>query len=249
MVENAEHLFLVEVSIQIYLTAQVGVGALNLGKVLVFAFGVNNTRRGFVFPNRLNHNVSCNAAEGCAPSTQNGTVHYDLFSALQKSIRGSDPDAAIFYLAKLLEGGDLIGACRRLGVIASEDVGLAYPMAAAITDACINTALRLGMPEAANPLSNCAIMLATAPKSNAAHLAYGAAKAAIEAGKGQAIPPHLRQAELFKGYKYPHDYPGHWVKQQYLPDDLIGTRFYQPGENKTEIAAAEYWKKIKGEDK
>lgn len=180
---------------------------------------------------------------------KDGTVHYDLFSALQKSIRGSDPDAAIFYLAKLLEGGDLIGACRRLGVIASEDVGLAYPMAAAITDACINTALRLGMPEAANPLSNCAIMLATAPKSNAAHLAYGAAKAAIEAGKGQAIPPHLRQAELFKGYKYPHDYPGHWVKQQYLPDDLIGTRFYQPGENKTEIAAAEYWKKIKGEDK
>ncbi len=180
---------------------------------------------------------------------KDGTMHYDLFSALQKSVRGSDPDAAVFYLAKLLEGGDLIGACRRIGVIASEDVGLAYPMAAAITEACISTALRLGMPEAINPLSNCVIMLATAPKSNSAHDAYFAAKAAIDAGKGQIIPSHLRQTELFSGYKYPHSYPNHYVKQQYLPDDLVGTHFYRFGENKNEAAAEEYWNKIKGEGK
>jgi len=131
--------------------------------------------------------------------------------------------------------------------MANEDVGLAYPMAAAITDACINTALRLGMPEASAPLSNCIIMLATAPKSNSAMEAYFAAKKAMEEGKGQAIPSHLRQTELFNGYKYPHEYPTHWVKQQYLPNDLVGTHFYRYGENKTEQAAREYWKKIKGE--
>jgi len=178
---------------------------------------------------------------------KDGTMHYDLISALQKSVRGSDPDAAVFYLARLLEGGDLIGACRRIGQMANEDVGLAYPMAAAITDACINTALRLGMPEASAPLSNCIIMLATAPKSNSAMEAYFAAKKAMEEGKGQAIPSHLRQTELFNGYKYPHEYPTHWVKQQYLPNDLVGTHFYRYGENKTEQAAREYWKKIKGE--
>jgi len=178
---------------------------------------------------------------------KDGTMHYDLISALQKSVRGSDPDAAVFYLARLLEGGDLIGACRRISQMANEDIGLAYPMAAAITDACVNTALRLGMPEASAPLSNCIIMLATAPKSNSAMEAYFAAKEAIEAGKGQAIPSHLRQTELFNGYKYPHDHPGHWVKQDYLPKDLAGTHFYRYGENKTEQAAREYWKKIKGE--
>ena len=120
-------------------------------------------------------------------------------------------------------------------------------MAAAITDACINTALRLGMPEASAPLSNCIIMLATAPKSNSAMEAYFAAKKAIEEGKGQMIPSHLRQTELFNGYKYPHDHPHHWIKQQYLPSDLVGTHFYRYGENKTEMAACEYWKKIKGE--
>lgn len=177
---------------------------------------------------------------------KDGTTHYDLVSALQKSVRGSDPDAAVFYLARLLEGGDLIGACRRIGQMANEDIGLAYPMAAAITDACINTALRLGMPEASAPLSNCIIMLATAPKSNSAMEAYFAAKKAIEEGKGQAIPSHLRQTELFNGYKYPHDYPDHWVKQQYLPNDLVGTHFYRYGANKAELAACEYWKKIKG---
>ena len=178
---------------------------------------------------------------------KDGTMHYDLVSALQKSVRGSDPDAAVFYLARLLEGGDLIGACRRISQMANEDIGLAYPMAAAITDACVNTALRLGMPEASAPLSNCVIMLATAPKSNSAMAAYFAAKEALEAGKGQTIPSHLRQTELFNGYKFPHDHPNHFVKQQYLPNDLVGTHFYRYGDNKTELAACEYWKKIKGE--
>ncbi len=176
---------------------------------------------------------------------KDGTMHYDLISALQKSVRGSDPDAAVFYLAKLLEGGDLIGACRRITQMANEDVGLAYPLAAVITDACVNSALRLGMPEAAAPLSNCIIMLATAPKSNSAMEAYFAAKKAIDAGKGQAIPGYLRQTELFSGYQYPHSYPNHWVDQQYLPDDLKHTTFYTFGENKTEQAAKDYWAKIK----
>ncbi len=177
---------------------------------------------------------------------RDGTAHYDLVSALQKSVRGSDPDAAVFYLAKLLEGGDLIGACRRISQMANEDIGLAYPLAAVVTDSCVNTALRLGMPEASAPLSNAVIMLATAPKSNSAMEAYFAAKKALEEGKGQAIPSHLRQTELFNGYKYPHEYPSHWVKQQYLPDDLRDAKFYKFGDNKNEAAAAEYWKKIKG---
>ena len=176
---------------------------------------------------------------------KDGTMHYDLISALQKSVRGSDPDAAVFYLAKLLEGGDLIGACRRITQMANEDIGLAYPMAAVITDACVNSALRLGIPEAAAPLSNCIVMLATAPKSNSAMEAYFAAKAAIDAGKGQTIPSHLRQTELFSGYKFPHNYPNHWVDQQYLPDDLKNETFYRFGENKTEQAARDYWQKIK----
>ena len=176
---------------------------------------------------------------------KDGTVHYDLLSALQKSIRGSDPDAAIFYLARILTGGDLIGACRRLSVIASEDIGLAYPQAAAITEACVSAAFRVGLPEASIPLSNAAIMLATAPKSNAAHIAYEKAAADVAKGLGQNIPTHLRQTTQFDGYKYPHDFPDHYVKQQYLPDDLKSTRYYTPAPNKTEQAAAMYWKSIK----
>ncbi len=174
-----------------------------------------------------------------------GTVHYDMLSALQKSIRGSDPDAAIFYLAKILEGGDLIGACRRLQVIASEDIGLAYPQAAAIVRACVESAFDLGMPEASIPLSNAVIMLATAPKSNSAYLAYAAAKADIDAGKGQNVPPHMRPSNRYENYKYPHDYENHYVEQQYLPDDLRGARYYRYGDNKTEAAARLYWDGIK----
>ncbi len=176
---------------------------------------------------------------------KSGTVHYDLLSALQKSIRGSDPDAAIFYLCKILEGGDLLGACRRLQVIASEDIGLAYPQAAAIVRACVESAKDLGMPEATIPLSNATVLLATAPKSNTAKSAYAAAKAAVDAGKGQSLPPYMRPSNQYEGYRYPHDYPNAWVDQQYLPDDLAGAEFYKYGKNKTEQAAKAYWEKIK----
>ena len=176
-----------------------------------------------------------------------GTVHYDLLSALQKSIRGSDPDAAIFYLAKILEGGDLLGACRRLQVIASEDIGLAYPMAAVIVRSCVESARDLGMPEAHIPLAHAAILLATSPKSNSAYTAYANAAADINTGKGQIIPSYMRPSDRYEGYLYPHDYPDHYTKQQYLPDDIKDAVYYSYGENKTESAAKNYWEKIKNE--
>ena len=172
-------------------------------------------------------------------------THYDLLSCLQKSIRGSDPDAAVFYLAKALLAGELLSVCRRLQVIASEDIGLAYPLAASVVRSCCESAKELGMPEAQIPLANATLLLATAPKSNSAETAVHAAAAAVQAGKGIDVPRHL-QSPLFKGYKYPHDFENHYVKQQYLPDDLLGTTFYHPGPNNNEQAAAEYWKKIKG---
>ena len=171
-------------------------------------------------------------------------AHFDLLSCLQKSIRGSDPDAAVFYVAKLLHCGELISVCRRLQVIASEDIGLAYPQAAAIVKACCDSARELGMPEAAIPLANAAIMLATSPKSNSAYLALHAAQEDILAGRGKEIPTHL-SSPLYKGYKYPHDYENHFVKQQYLPNDLKNKTYYTFGDNKTERAAKEYWEKIK----
>lgn len=171
-------------------------------------------------------------------------THYDLLSCLQKSIRGSDPDAAVFYLARLLAAGELPSACRRLQVIASEDIGLAYPLAAVVTRACCESAMELGVPEAQIPLANAAILLATAPKSNSAAVAVETAAKVVAEGKGINVPLHL-QSPLYKGYKYPHDFENHYVKQQYLPDDLLGAVFYHPGSNKTEQAAAEYWKKIK----
>ena len=177
---------------------------------------------------------------------RDGDIHYDLLSGLQKSIRGSDPDAAVFYLARLLQGGDLISPCRRLMVIASEDIGAAYPMAAVITRACIESAKELGLPEARIPLANAAVMLATAPKSNSAYNAINAAAADIERGMGAEIPNHLRSPK-FKGYQYPHDYPNHWVKQQYLPVDIKDRTYYEYAENKTEQAAKAYWDKIKNE--
>ncbi len=175
---------------------------------------------------------------------RNGDVHYDLLSCLQKSIRGSDPDAAVFYLARLLAGGDLISACRRLQVIASEDIGCAYPLAAVVTRACVESARELGLPEGAIPLANAAVMLATAPKSNTAHNAYFAAKEDMDAGHGRNIPEHLR-SPLFRGYLYPHDYPGNWVKQQYLPDDIKDRHYYTFGNNKTEQAAKAYYDLIR----
>ena len=173
-----------------------------------------------------------------------GDVHYDLLSALQKSIRGSDPDAAVFYLAKLLEGGDIISACRRLQVIANEDIGLAYPLAAVVTKACCDSARELGLPEARLPLANAAVLLATSPKSNTAHNAIIAACEDVAKGKGQNVPEIL-QSPFFKGYKYPHNFPNHYVKQEYLPDDLRGTKYYEYGDNRNEQAAKAYWDEIK----
>jgi putative ATPase len=171
-------------------------------------------------------------------------THFDLLSCLQKSIRGSDPDAAVFYLAKLLAAGELISVCRRLQVIASEDIGLAYPLAVTVTRAACESAKELGMPEARIPLANAAILLATAPKSNSAESAIDAAMADVEAGMGRVVPKHL-QSPLFKGYKYPHMYPNHYVEQQYLPDDLVGKHYYEYGDNKTEAAAREYAERIR----
>ena len=171
-------------------------------------------------------------------------THYDLLSCLQKSIRGSDPDAAVFYLAKLLSLGELISVCRRLQVIASEDIGLAYPLAATVTRSCCESAKELGMPEAAIPLANATVLLATSPKSNSAHDAVFAAMDDVEKGMGREIPAHLK-SPLFKGYKYPHSYPNHYVKQQYLPDDIKDKQYYHYGTNKQEDAARQYAEKIK----
>lgn len=175
---------------------------------------------------------------------RNGDVHYDLLSCLQKSIRGSDADAAVFYLAKLLAMGDLLSISRRLQVIASEDIGCAYPLAAVITRSLCESAKEVGLPEAAIPLSNAVCILATSPKSNSSYMAYHAAMEDMNNGKGVEIPEHLR-SPLFKGYKYPHDYPNHYVEQQYLPKDLIGKKYYEFGNNKTEQAAKSYYEFIR----
>ena len=175
---------------------------------------------------------------------RDGDMHYDLLSCLQKSIRGSDADAAIFYLAKILASGDIISACRRLLVIANEDIGCAYPMASVIAYATTETAKLVGMPEAVIPLANCVCILATAPKSNSAYLAYHSAEADIAKGLGNSIPKHL-QSPMFEGYKYPHDYPNNFVLQDYLPKDLIGHKYYEFGNNKTEQLAKSYYEMIR----
>ena len=185
---------------------------------------------------------------------RDGDNFYDLLSALQKSIRGSDPDAACHYLARLLEAGQMQAACRRLMVIASEDVGLAYPMVMPIVKSCVDMALMLGMPEARIPLGDAAILMATSPKSNSGHVALDKALEDVRKGRGGDFPRHLQNMhadtytmEREQGYNYPHDYPGNWIKQQYLPDDLVGTKYYVYGQNKTEQAAKNYWDMIKGE--
>ncbi len=181
-----------------------------------------------------------------------GDEHYDILSALMKSLRGSDPDAALHYLARLLEVGDLIGACRRILCSASEDVGLAYPMAVPIVKACVDSALQLGLPEAKLPLAEACILLATAPKSNTGVMAIDKAWADVRAGRTGNIPRELQNVhadgtgfEREQGYLYPHDFPGHWVRQQYLPDALKGKKYYEYGDNKTEQAAKRYWEEIK----
>ena len=184
---------------------------------------------------------------------RDGDAHYDILSALQKSIRGSDPDAAVHYLGRLLEAGDLLSPCRRLLVIAAEDVGLAYPMAIAITKACVDSALQVGLPEARLPLAEAAILLATAPKSNTAHNAIIAAMDDLKKGKSGDIPRCLQNVHADttgfdnqQHYLYPHEFPNRWVEQQYLPDVLKDAKYYEWGDNKTEQAAKAYWEKIKG---
>ena len=183
-----------------------------------------------------------------------GDAMYDMASALMKSLRGSDPDAALHYLARFLEAGDLITPCRRLLCSASEDVGMAYPQAVSIVKSCVDTAMQLGLPEAQLPLAQAAILLATAPKSNSVCTGIMSAWADVKAGRGGDVPRELQNVhadttgqEREQGYKYPHSYPGHWVEQQYLPDELAGKRYYQYGDNRTEQAAKAYWDKIKGQ--
>lgn len=183
-----------------------------------------------------------------------GDEHYDIISAFQKSMRGSDPDAAIHYLARLLVAGDLASACRRLMVCACEDVGLAWPQIIPIVKAAVDAAMMVGLPEARLPLADAVVLVATAPKSNTAHNAIIAAMKDVENGKVGSIPrqlqnKHYDSAEVEKKgqfYKYPHDYPNRWVEQQYLPDILKDTRYYEYGDNKNEQAFRAYWEKIKG---
>ncbi len=183
-----------------------------------------------------------------------GDDHYDIASALMKSLRGSDPDAALHYLARLLEAGDMITAIRRILCSASEDVGMAYPQAALIVRSLVDNALQVGLPEAQLMLGQAVILLATAPKSNSVVTAINAAWADVRAGKLGDYPRHLQNVhadsagqERDQGYLYPHNFPGHWVKQQYLPDILVGTQYYFYGDNKNEQAAKQYWDKLKGE--
>ena len=182
-----------------------------------------------------------------------GDEHFDLASALMKSLRGSDPDAAVHYLARFLEAGDIITPSRRLLCSACEDIGLAHPQAIAVVNACVQAAEHLGLPEAYLPLTEAAIYLATLPKSNSVVMAYSAASADYKAGKGKGFPRavqnvHYDSAEVAdKGqhYLYPHEFENHWVRQQYLPDDLADKEYYVPGDNRTEQAAKAYWEKIK----
>lgn len=204
-------------------------------------------------------NITLELAEACTQKKafrhdRDGDSHYDVLSALQKSIRGSDPDAAIHYLARLLSGGDMLSACRRLMVIAAEDIGLAYPQAISIVKACVDSALQLGMPEARIPLAEAALVLATAPKSNSAICAIDEALADIEKGDTGDIPLHLKDAH-YKGagalgrgieYKYPHSYPHNYVTQQYLPDNIKNKKYYNPGKNKNETTIKTYWEQVKG---
>ena len=181
-----------------------------------------------------------------------GDAHYDIASALMKSMRGSDPDAALHYLARFLEAGDLITPIRRILCSASEDVGMAYPQAAMMVKALVDNALQLGLPEAQLPLAQAVVLLATAPKSNSVYEGIAAARADVRAGKAGDIPRELQNLhadsagmEREQGYRYPHQFPNHWVKQQYLPDELADTQYYRYGDNKQEQAAKRYWDQIK----
>lgn len=184
---------------------------------------------------------------------RDGDSHYDLLSAFQKSMRGSDPDASVFYLAKLLDAGDMQSACRRMMVCACEDVGLAYPQAASIVKSCIDAALMLGMPEARIPLAEAVILIATSPKSNSAICAIDEAMHDLSTIDTGEIPSHLKDSHYDgarmlghgDGYKYAHSFENNYVKQQYLPDNIKKRVYYKYGDNKTENAAKKYWNIIK----
>jgi len=184
---------------------------------------------------------------------RDGDEHYDILSAFQKAMRGSDADAAIHYLARLAEAGDLPSICRRLMVCACEDVGLAYPQIIPIVKACVDAAFQVGFPEAQIPLADAVILVATSPKSNSGATAISKARGEIQAGQVGAIPAHLRDSHYGGAkkrghgltYQYAHDFPNGWVEQQYLPDELKGHRYYEFGGNKMEQAAREYWERIK----
>lgn len=186
---------------------------------------------------------------------RDGDQHYDLLSALQKSIRGSDENAALHYAARLIEAGDIISLSRRLLVIAAEDVGLAYPQAITVVKSCVDSALQLGLPEARIPIAEAIILLATAPKSNSAEAAIDAAIADVRSCDALDFPRHLQNKHfdgkgseiIGQNYLYPHNYPNHYVKQQYLPDALKDRVYYQFDDNKQEQAAYQYRKKILNE--
>ena len=186
---------------------------------------------------------------------KDGDDHYDIVSAYQKSMRGSDPDAALHYLARLLEAGDLPSACRRLMVCACEDVGLAYPQIIPIVKAAVDAANMLGLPEARIPLADAVILVSTSPKSNSGEAAIDAALADVRAGRTGPVPRQLQNKHydgadaLVKGqnYKYAQEYKNHWVAQQYLPDAIKDARYYTYGDNRTEQAAKAYWDRIKKE--
>ena len=184
---------------------------------------------------------------------KDGDAHYDLLSCFQKAIRGSDPDASLHYLARLLEGGDLKSICRRLLVIACEDIGLAYPQGITIVKSCVDAAVQVGLPEASIILSQAVLVLATAPKSNSSSSAIMKAIEDVRTKELGSLPAHLRDAHYKgaaklghgEGYRYPHDYPYHYVEQQYMPDALLGTVYYEPGENKNERAIRKYMEDVK----
>ena len=177
-----------------------------------------------------------------------GDEHYNLLSALQKSVRGSDENAALHYLARLLDGDGMLPAIRRILVMACEDIGLAYPQAISAVKSCCDIALQVGMPEARIPLADAVILLATAPKSNSGESAIDAATAVVRRGGFGDVPSHLKDGANPTnngGYKYPHAFPNHWVKQQYLPSEIKDHIYYSYGENRTEQAAKAYWEKVK----
>lgn len=207
---------------------------------------------------QIDGKITCDLAKELAQRSnmrydRDGDQHYDLLSAFQKSIRGSDENAALHYMARLLEAGDLPSVCRRLLVIACEDVGLAYPNGIVVAKACVDAALQLGLPEARIPLAEAVVLLATSPKSNSAYVAINEAMADVQKGITGDFPRQLQnvhcdgEGAAVKGqhYLYPHDYPNHYIKQQYLPDELKDKVYYEFGDNKLENAAKEYRNKIK----